>query len=172
MNMSQADADTMIEQIKPLPHQHVFFTGIHYDTPYDFFSRESVVIKNTNALLVCGIARPEPLLAFLKDNTADVHTLSYKDHHYFVSADLEEIKTAYNNWDKQQKIIVTTEKDAARLQLHYEKLREWNIPIIVIPIAVTVLFNKGYDFDNIVLQYVEIDIAENNEIFGGPTEEY
>jgi tetraacyldisaccharide 4'-kinase len=172
MNMSQADADTMIEQIKPLPHQHVFFTGIHYDTPYDFFSRESVVIKNTNALLVCGIARPEPLLAFLKDNTADVHTLSYKDHHYFVSADLEEIKTAYNNWDKQQKIIVTTEKDAARLQLHYEKLREWNIPIIVIPIAVTVLFNKGYDFDNIVLQYVEKDIAENNEIFGGPTEEY
>src|SRR5271167_343417 len=88
----------------------VFFTGIHYAAPYDFITGEIVNLSNKHVVLVCGIARPEPLQAFLKKNAAEVHTLSYKDHHYFVTADLEEIKTAYDNWNFPDKIIVTTEK--------------------------------------------------------------
>lgn len=172
LNLPVAEAEKIVARVKPLPHQHVFFTGIHYDTPYDFFSREPVALSGKSAVLVCGIARPEPLLNFIKTTAADVHTLSYKDHHYFDSSDLEEIKSAYNNWDKQSKVIVTTEKDAARLQLHYDKLKGWNIPVVVVPIAVAVLFNKGYEFDNIVLRYVEQTIAENNDMFGIPEEQF
>lgn len=170
LNLASSEAEKIVAHIKPLSHQHVFFTGIHYDTPYDFFSREPLSLSGRSAVLVCGIARPEPLLAFLKSAASNVHTLSYKDHHYFVSSDLEEIRSAYDNWTKPYKVIVTTEKDAARLQLHYDKLKEWNIQIAVVPIAVVVLFNKGYEFDNIVLRYVEQTIAENNEMFGTPPE--
>ena len=166
--LSEPQAAEMEKQIRPLPNQQVFFTGIHYDTPFDFITDEPVTFTNKNIILVCGIARPEPLVAYLKNSAADVHTLSYRDHHYFVSADLEEIKSAYDNWSVTDKIIVTTEKDAARLHLHFDKLREWNIPIAVLPIAVTVLFNKGSNFDDAIVKYVEQSIIENSNFGFGP----
>ncbi len=167
MGLTLAQAQDIEARIKPLPHQQVFFTGIHYDRPYNFITREDVDIMGKNIILVCGIARPEPLIAFLKDSAADVHTLSYQDHHYFVTPDLEEIKAAYQNWNVENKIIVTTEKDAARLHLHIDKLKAWDIAIAVLPIAVTVLFNKGNEFDAAVMKYVEKAVTENNEQFGG-----
>ena len=163
LNMTEAQAQEIKQLINPLPEQTVFYTGIQYDMPYNMISNELVTLKDKNIVLVCGIARPEPLLGFIKDNAAEVDTLSYRDHHYFVTQDLEEIKSAYENWGVPNKIIVTTEKDAARLHLHFDKLKEWDITIVVIPIAVTVLFNKGTEFDEVVLKYVEQAVAENNE---------
>lgn len=160
-DLSRTKAQEIINHIAPLPHQRVFFTGIEYMNPYNFFTNEEVYIGDKNAVLVCGIARPEPLVAFLKQFTGDVHVLSYKDHHYFVSADLEEIKTAYQNWNLENKIIVTTEKDAARLHLHFDALRAWGIPVVVLPIAINVLFDQGTEFDQIAISYVEKTIAEN-----------
>ena len=173
MDLSVQDAREIEAKINPLPHQNVFFTGIQYDKPYNFITHEQVFLNSKNIILVCGIARPEPLIAFLKNRAADVHTLSYQDHHYFVTPDLEEIKAAYDNWDVPNKIIVTTEKDAARLHLHMGKLSAWNIQVAVLPITVAVLFGKGSEFDTTVLRYVEKAVAENNEIFGGgETESY
>ncbi len=165
-SLSNTDAKNIQARIAPLPNQQVFFTSIQYDAPVDFFTKEHVTLTNKNIILVCGIARPEPLIAYLRQTAADVHPLSYRDHHYFVSADLEEIKTAYNNWDVPNKTILTTEKDAARLHLHYDKLQEWGITIAVLPIAVNVLFNKGPEFDAAITAYVEKTISENNELFG------
>ncbi len=166
-NLSKAEADEMVKRINPFPHQEVFFTRIQYDMPYDFFTKEPVNIKGLNTVLVCCIAKPEPLEAYIKEMAREVHTLSYADHHYFLSRDLEEIKAAYENWDVTNKVIVTTEKDAARLQLHEDKLREWGINIIVLPIEVSFLFNGGNKFDSVVLNYVEKTINENNVTFYG-----
>jgi len=167
MDMDATAAKAIADRIKPLPHQQVFFTGIHYDRPFDFITRDDVSLSDKNIILVCGIARPEPLVAYLKALALDIHTLTYPDHHYFVSADLEEIKATYENWQAPGKIIATTEKDAARLHLHLDKLKEWGITIAVVPISVTVLLNKGAEFDAIVSKYVEAAVAENNEQYGG-----
>lgn len=153
--LSRAEADTMKRAINPLPHQPVFFTSIQYGTPYDFFTREVAEIAQSHAILVCGIARPEPLAQFLAKQVAGLHTLTYKDHHYFVTSDIEEIKAAYSNWDVPNKIIITTEKDAARLYLHYELLLAWQVKIVVMPIKVHVLFNEGPLFDSIIYKYIE-----------------
>jgi len=168
MDMTDVQAKEIQRRIAPLEKQKVFFTGIHYAAPYDFITGEVVNLSDKHIILVCGIARPEPLQAFLKKTAADVHTLSYKDHHYFVTPDLEEIKAAYNNWNFPDKIIVTTEKDAARLHLHFDKLKDWGITIAVLPIAVTVLFDKGAEFDTSVRTYVDKAVAENNEMMYGP----
>jgi tetraacyldisaccharide 4'-kinase len=95
--------------------------------------------------------------------TKDVHVLPYQDHHYFLSKDMEEIKDTYNNWNVGNKVILTTEKDATRLHLQHEKLKEWGIPIIVLPIKVSILFNKAQEFDDLVLRYVEKAVGENRE---------
>jgi tetraacyldisaccharide 4'-kinase len=98
------------------------------------------------------------------ETTGKVHTLSYPDHHYFGSRDLEEIKAAYENWDVPNKVIMTTEKDAARLHLFLDKVKEMNIPIIVLPISVSILFGKQEEFDGKVREYVEGVVRENNTI--------
>lgn len=159
--LSVADAEVMRKKIKPLPHQSVFFSSIKYEMPYDFFTGERVSLAENNVLLVCCIARPEPLIAEAQRQSKAVHVLSYPDHHYFLSKDLEEIRTTYDNWNVPGKVIVTTEKDATRLHLQLDKLKEWNIPIVVLPIAVTILFNEGEKFDGLINSYVEDTIAEN-----------
>lgn len=170
--MDRATADKMIAEINPLPGQKVFFTTINYRQPYDFITKEPVSLHGKSAVLVCCIAKPEPLVRHLQDECKQVHVLSYPDHHYFVSKDLEEIKETYGNFEAPGKVIVTTEKDAARLHLHYEKLKEWNVPIIVLPIAVSFLFNQGNEFDSIVLDYVDRTIAETNGYLQVPPPDY
>ncbi len=166
LSITIEEARKIEQNIAPLPHQKVFFTGLQYDAPYNLVTKEEISLNEKNVILVCGIARPEPLITYLKQRASDVHTLSYRDHHYFVSADLEEMKAAHDNWDKPNKLIVTTEKDAARLYLHIEKLSAWNITIAVLPVSVTVLLNKGSEFDALVTAYVDAAVAENREQTG------
>ena len=172
-DLTKSQADAIEANIKPLPNQKVFFSSIQYGMPFDFFSREPADIIGKNLVLVSGIARPEPLVTFLKANAAEVHPLSYPDHHYFDDGDLEEMKSTCDNWKVDNKMIITTEKDAARLYLHYQELASWGISIGVLPIAVNVLLNKGAEFDAAVTSYVEQAVAEHNELFGrNPPESY
>jgi tetraacyldisaccharide 4'-kinase len=161
-NMDKAVADEMVSRINPLDNQQVFFTTIQYGQPYDMFSHEPVALKDKHAVLVCCIAKPEPLVNYVNSLVADSHVLSYADHHYFLSRDLEDMKDAHTNWDVQNKVIVTTEKDAARLHLHDDKLKEWGVPIVVLPISVAFLFDGATAFDKLVIDYVDKEVAENN----------
>ncbi len=161
-------ATEITNHIKPLEKQRVFFTKIQYDAPYHFLNNEyyneTNILKNTNVILVCCIAKPQPLINYLKLQATDVHVLTYRDHHYFTTPDIEEIKSAYDNWTVENKLIVSTEKDAARLQLHTEKLKEWGITILVLPIVIKVLFNKEQELDALITDYVEQALIENQEI--------
>ncbi len=161
-DMTEEAARTMTGTINPLPHQQVFFSAVGYRTPYDFFTQQHVSLVGKNIILVCCIARPEPLVAHLDSVADQVHVLSYPDHHYFYSKEMEEIKATAQNWDVAGKVIVTTEKDATRLHLQMEKLKELDVPVVVLPIEIELLFGKGPVFDRIVEQYVEQTIMENN----------
>lgn len=153
--------------IQPINKQRVFFTKIFYDTPYNLFTGEKVVLQGKSVLLVCCIAKPAPLISEIERMAKQVHVLSYADHHYFLKKDIEEIKETYNNWNAEQKVIVTTEKDATRLHLHAEKLKEWGVEIVVMPIQVSFLFNKGNEFDKLILDYTERTVNENNMMYYG-----
>lgn len=162
-NLSKEKAEEITSKINPLPHQKIFFTAIHYFHPYELFGKERVDLTNKNKILVCGIARPEPLIQYLEQFKGSIHTLTYRDHHYFVTKDIEEIQAAYNNWDVADKIVVTTEKDATRLLLLADKLKEWGVSIAVMPIKVSVLFQQENQLQAIIEKYVEDTIAENND---------
>jgi tetraacyldisaccharide 4'-kinase len=162
--LSRAEAGMVKRRIAPAAGQEVFFSAIRYGHAYDLLSREPVDIKGRHIVLVCCIARPEPLVTHLKETGRDVHVLSYPDHHYFYSRDMEEIQQAYECWDVDDKIIVTTEKDATRLLLHREQLPAMNLPVAVLPIQVEILFHEGAKLDTIVSDSVaEILAAQHDE---------
>ncbi len=161
-DLSRAAADAMIALIQPMGGQQVFFSTIRYGAPYALLSREKQPIAGRHIVLVCCIARPEPLVAHLRTVAADVHVLAYPDHHYFGSRDLEEIRQAFAAWDVPDKIVVTTEKDATRLLLHWELVAEMALPVIVLPIEVSILFGEGPRLDHRVEQYVQLTHEEND----------
>lgn len=161
--LKEKEAQEIKKKIAPLAHQKVFFSSIQYDTPYNLFTNEPFSLKEKNALLVCCIARPEPLITHLKQTTKEIHSLPYADHHYFLSKDLEEIQETYNNWSVANKVIVTTEKDATRLYLHADKLREWEMDIVVLPIKIALLFNEGNQLDTMIKTYVANEVVEHRQ---------
>lgn len=159
-SLTAAQSVEIIQKVKPSEQQKVFFTGIRYQAPVSFFDNTELSFSQKNVVLVCGIARPDSLVRYLESQALSVHTLSYPDHHYFVTSDLEEIRDAFQNWNAPDKIIVTTEKDAARLRLHFSRLTEWQLPIAVLPIEVQFLLDGQPQFDRIVDTYVESASAE------------
>src|SRR5690606_5078095 len=114
-HLTEEKAAEITNRIHPFAKQKIFFTTLRYHAAYDLFSKETIALNEKHILIVCGIAKPEQLIGYVSEQARDIHTLSYPDHHYFVSKDLEEIKETYQNWNVPDKLILTTEKDAARL---------------------------------------------------------
>ena len=161
--LSREAAAEIARHISPVAGQRLYFTTLLYGKPYDFFTGRTVeTLLDKNVLLVCGIARPEPLAAHLETGSLGVHTLTYADHHYFLSDDVAEISETFQNWKVSNKVIVTTEKDAARLRLMSEQLATLHLPILVQPIKVEMLFGQREVFVQQVRAYADQALEENH----------
>lgn len=108
--LTQAEQEKIIQQLKPLPSQKVYFTSIAYsDRVYSH--EDSQALKDfiaTPFTLVTGIANPTPLVDFLEKQGASFEHLAYSDHHHFSNRELELLR--------QKGCILTTEKDYVRLK--------------------------------------------------------
>ena len=83
-----------------------------------------------------------------------VSTLTFPDHHYFTKRDVDTINRALQDLP-QPHIIITTEKDAARL-LHLEGLTEevkWCT--YVFPIGISIMREEKEKFDKTINDYVQ-----------------
>ena len=76
--------------------------------------------------------------------------LKYKDHHPYSIKDVKKIIEVWEKVKSSKKLILTTEKDAVRLQEYKEELND--ISICYLPLKVR--FHEGEKFDNLVLSYV------------------
>jgi tetraacyldisaccharide 4'-kinase len=153
-HLSEDEKKKLIQEINPKPNQQVFFTSIHYVLRYPL--QPTLVQSDVEeVLLVTGIANPKPLQEALEKEYKKVYTLSYPDHHYFTNDDLEEIQAAFKHIQSTKKIIVTTEKDAARFMMQQEKLTTYQLPIYVQRIGIDFLFDEKEAFNEWVLNYVK-----------------
>ena len=72
-------------------------------------------LKDYNILLVTAVANPVPLLSHLGSLEVTCRHLQYPDHHIFKRRDIEKIKNEFLNLPHGKNIILTTEKDMARI---------------------------------------------------------
>jgi tetraacyldisaccharide 4'-kinase len=153
-NLSDEERETVKHGIRPLPHQKVFFTAMEYGVPYHLMTKEERAITlNDKILLVCGIANPKPLKNYLLSNAKDCYQRSFSDHHRFTTRDIREIRKQFDSISGDQKMVITTEKDAVRLTKFD---REWeNMPVFVIPVQHKFLFGEGMRFDTKVSTFIE-----------------
>lgn len=105
-------------------------------------------------LLLSAIANTDYLLAYLGEQAKSVQTLEFVDHHYFKEEDLIEMKRRFERMDSKNKIIVTTEKDAARLELHRDFFLEHRLPVYVLPVQVAFCDDDEAGFQEAVKSFM------------------
>ena len=111
--------------------------------------------KEVAVLLLNGIADSSVLKNFLEQKAEKVYERKFRDHHPYDRYDLESIRETFKNIPDEKKIIITTEKDAARLEEHRQWFSENQIPLFVQPVSVDFLFDEKENFDRDILRYVE-----------------
>lgn len=152
-SLSREEADRIREELKPLPHQQVFFSAIRYGKPYHIISKNNREITgDTEVLLVTGIANPLPLKKMLTQNAGAYYELSYSDHYIFTIDDLKSMVKRFKAITAENKMMLTTEKDAVRLMKFDGQLEE--LPFYVIPIEQSFLFGEGPAFDGLIQSFI------------------
>jgi len=151
--LSEEEKETITREIKPLSQQRVFFTTIRYGLPYHILTKNQKTLDtSTEVLLVSGIANPLPLKKYLQDASKTYYEILYRDHHIFSIDDWNDITARFNNIPTENKIILTTEKDAVRLIKFGQALE--NYPVFVIPIEIQFLFNSTHQFTDIISKFI------------------
>ena len=203
--LSEEEQQQIIHRLRPLPHQQVFFSRIHYGDlqpavgernenlragKNDVVGKEKEVgplseeagplheevghlyednghlskalghlsesvpqieknrekYTTDSPLLLCGIANPRPLEAYLRQRFPALRTKFFADHHNFGENELKVLEN--------EKMIITTEKDLARISaLHlYNNIKE---RLFVIPIDIQFVSDRQQEiFNQTIINYV------------------
>ena len=145
---------SIFAKLKPEAHQKVFFSYLEYgqftalNPAAESFNAETA----QSALLFCGIAHPKPLIDKLKNQFKDLDVMTFGDHHAYKENDIRHILERFGQLAGEQKIIVTTEKDAARLTNYPYLCHFENAPLYDLPVSVR--FHEEEKFNEEILNYV------------------
>lgn len=151
-DLSVEQKDKMVETLKPYIGQWVFFSTYQYGFPYYMYNgaQRLQLAKPHNVVLLTAIAHSDFLTEYVSSKVNFVRNISFEDHRDFSKYDLAQIKRVFDHLDMPYKYILTTEKDAIRLDKHRSFLIENKIPVFVLPIKVVFLFDGQYEFDRYI----------------------
>ena len=144
----------IINKLKPKEHQKVFFSYVEYEPlkPLNEAAKQLSVDDTDSVLAFCGIANPKPFVEELKQHYKTVDFLHFADHHAYTENDVKTILKRYEDLDGKKKIIVTTEKDAARLTKSPYLCQFETAPLYDLPVSVR--FLEEEKFNETILNYV------------------
>ncbi len=157
-NIKPIERRIMEKELNIFPYQSMFFTTFKYGRFLPVFENGGNNIdisKDTHILVFTGVAVPRQLLNHLSSMTNKISHLQFADHHNYKEKDINKILNTFNSIDASNKIIVTTEKDAMRIQdcKFAGKLR--NLPLFFITIEVEFLDKANKEFFNkTIINYV------------------
>ena len=140
------------------PYQKLFFTTIEYGDLIPLFSNSrslalSEITSDFEVLVLSGIASPQHLLCDIQKHTENVIPMTFRDHHIFTPKDIARINNTFDSLSSKR-IIITTEKDAARLVGLDGLSDDVRNHIYALPIKTTFLLEQQEQFDEFILSYV------------------
>lgn len=186
--LSNHEMAAIEQEVKTAPHQMVLFSTFDYgdlrplrpDSPQlsgsnqqsigvsslpttnSPVSRTSLLplagLKEFAVLLVTGIVSPQQLQQELSTVCKEIHSLRFPDHHEFSAGDFLQIEHQFTSIKHAQKLIITTEKDAARL-IHHPMLPD-SIKkyIFVVPVKIRLLNDRS----KVLIQNITDYVRENS----------
>ena len=155
------DFSLIRQKLKLQEQQELYFSTYIYDEIVPAFPNEQeqqwtcqrLTETKANVLLLTAIVSPKLIVDYLKQYTDNVESLSFSDHYDFREKDFELIKQRFNQLPAN-KLIIVTEKDAARLVSNPQLPEELKLHIFALPIRVKILENKEEIFIKKLNDYV------------------
>lgn len=153
-------------ELKPEAHQSLFFScpvykqirSVFPDSTMENITIEKIRENNIPVLLVTGIVSPKPIAEYLSDYTENLKTLTFPDHHTFQSADFNQISKTLDTFSSPDKVMIVTEKDAARLMSNPIFPESLKAITFALPIEIKILNNQ----EEIFIQKIKHYVIENS----------
>jgi len=156
--MKPIDYSLITKKLQLFPFQQIFFTTQEYLNLTKVFGHNSLSKENlkkaSKILLLTGIATPLVMKRSITSINPNVTSLSFGDHHEFSRRDEEHINKVYEKLKDSKSLIITTEKDAARLRFSKHLSKKVKNDLYVLPIEIKFLRNESEKFNHIITDYV------------------
>lgn len=172
-NIKPMEYRVLANEIDLYSFQHLYFTSFAYGELTPVFKDLDVPVRPLDSLsdedhvvLLTGIANPRQLKDEISTHTKNITEMSFSDHHFFSKKDINKLKKNFDALQGENKLIITTEKDAARLtELPFldETLKRH---LYCVPIEVQFLQNQQDNFNQHILGYVRKN-RRNSILFKG-----
>lgn len=143
------------------PYQSLFFTGLEYGSLQPVFGTSEgneipldALGEYDNVLLFTGIASPDVLEKRLKRYSHNVTCLRFPDHHCFKRKDISSIERIFDRLEGNKKLIITTEKDAARLKERDDIRDDLKAFFYYVPVKIRFIQNKEALFEKKIRDHI------------------
>jgi len=160
-DITPVEKERLKKELILFPSQGIFFSTINYSDISPVFNKDEQQLscdyckkEEYNLLLVTGIANPQPLRNHLQLYFNNISEIRFPDHHAFNEKDINKITSVFEKLPGKNKIILTTEKDAVRMQ-NFSNIADSLAKIIYfIPIRVEFPGNQKNEFNRLIQYYV------------------
>lgn len=154
--ISAEERARIISRLSPEADQPVCFSSLEYDglEALDPSRPLPVIGPETRVLLLTGIARPVPLVKQVKKRTPHVTHMKYPDHHSYTVKNIAKIAEVFEGIPAPDKLILTTEKDAARLRGDGLKEKVMQLPVFYWPVRINIHESDRQLFHGKILEYI------------------
>ena len=156
-SLNPIDYRVLTKAMKLYAYQSLFFTSLHYGAPYLLFGGDETRVpkkQNSDVLLLTGIASPEQMIDDVQPNVKSLKPLTFPDHHAFSPRDIEKINNTFAAMPEESRVILTTEKDAARLRNVSGLSEEVKQRLLVLPVEVKFMLDGEKIFNDKIISYV------------------
>jgi tetraacyldisaccharide 4'-kinase len=134
--LSQVEKKKLAEELAPYlnPTTDLFFSSLNYGTPYQVAGPKQTEI--TKVIALAGLADNGPFLAYCKQQFAVVDQFSFPDHYAYRAEDAAQILAVLGQEKGANAVLLTTEKDAVKLNTLAAAEMWSKISIFALPIQV------------------------------------
>jgi tetraacyldisaccharide 4'-kinase len=114
-NFSEKEKNYFIKKIENYKKIPIYFSTFKYSVPKNIFTKKPMNTDvKQNFLIVTGVVNAAGLYEYLQNFAEKIEKIEFSDHHYFTQKDSRKIERKFAAFPPES-LIVTTEKDSARL---------------------------------------------------------
>ena len=156
-NLKPMEFRVLTRAMDLFPYQKLYFTTLKYNKLKPLYFGEdrpvSDIQPEENILLLTGIASPKQMIIDLEPYTKNITPLTYPDHHQFKRKDIERINELFAAMP-EPKMVITTEKDNARLFGVEGLSDEVRQHIYMLPVEIEFMLEQQEEFNEKIIGYV------------------
>ena len=156
-NLKPMEFRVLTRAMDLFPYQKLYFTTLKYNKLKPLYFGEDCPVSDIqpeeNILLLTGIASPKQMIIDLEPYTKNITPLTYPDHHQFKRKDIERINELFAAMP-EPKMVITTEKDNARLFGVEGLSDEVRQHIYMLPVEIEFMLEQQEEFNEKIIGYV------------------